>query len=757
MANGNDQGGSGSGVDPRTVRSTSTALDDLTAAARRADEVFGNDLVFNVRTTSDALKTLGVGGQRLARVFEVFESRFQTLNRMSQYGANFDFNIRQLDQTAINARLNFSQLTSILKNNSQAVRMFGMDTNAGLVQFTQILRDVQNAQVKYGQSIELNARLLGYSFDELNDTVLEYNQIVGFARSRERFDETQRNQSTQRYIETVDELTRLTGKRRDQVSDEMVNQARQGQNIVRARQLGERGDDYMQFLGRMETMFGQNIGRLSSDLLGPGYGQTRDMQILQGQYGDLSTALFQLRQAYEDPSATDEEIRRLEDYVAQQAAATGELAVNSMAIHNRSTEVGGVLADTVTQQAQMAAQIDRYRDALNAEGGRQYTTQEAFQHMLDQIRLNQERGQAPAAEGTPLAFYQNFIKQQIDNERASNQARQNAVDLAYDNFATTINRVNTALGTFRTNIVNNVADLTRFFNDNLSNTFDVTDIVLGNRAQGAYEAALQASRNASDEEQARLAADLATQIQEKTTQLRNSTNSADTMRLTAELNDLIARANALRSNQIIIDAMNGSVVIDADDVQVIERVPGAQNNALPNGDNQQAMGTFGRTGAFFQNFGVGRAVRLDGVEGVFRPRHIETIMALSSQGTARAFADAVTNRGFQDTSTILASVDGSFRMNTAKVDSMLNTVRTTLRETRDRIESSVSTTDTDAVISEFMNRLPTEIRIAMETAMGNSLKPQLEQLVNISTKQAETSGYIRRNTAGISGDLLRQV
>ena len=176
----------------KSAEEASITLDELSAAAKRADSMFDNAFL-KVRSVTDGLNALGF--TKLAKVFGVFEARFQTLARMSDYGASFGYNIQAMDQAALNARMSLSQLSNIVKESSETLTMFGMDTSDGAVSFTSIIDSMQTNVTRFGRTTEENARLLGYSFEALNETVLNYATISGLARSRERFDENARNRS----------------------------------------------------------------------------------------------------------------------------------------------------------------------------------------------------------------------------------------------------------------------------------------------------------------------------------------------------------------------------------------------------------------------------------------------------------------------------------------------------------------------------------------------------------------------------------
>jgi hypothetical protein len=315
----------------RSAAAASITLDDLTASAKAADGIFNNNFM-NIRSVTDGLNAVGGILTPLAKAFAVFESRFQLLNRMTDYGANFGYNISNLDDAANNTRMTLSQLAGIVKENSENLAMFGTGVQGGLDKFTKSISSFQLNVDGYGRTFETSSRLLGYSFEQLNEGILDYSQISALSRSRERSDENLRNQSMSAYLETVDELAQLTGKQRDAVSDAIVAESRKGQTIIRAGQLGDRGDEYAQFVGLMNTEFKGPLGDLSSDILTAGFGLTDETRRMQGLFAPFANALEKLRIAYEDPTSTDAQIKALEDNVRAQADGTRDSSVMQLGV-----------------------------------------------------------------------------------------------------------------------------------------------------------------------------------------------------------------------------------------------------------------------------------------------------------------------------------------------------------------------------------------------------------------------------------------
>ena len=710
----------------------SITLDDLAAAAKRADSAFDNRFM-NIRSVTDGLNALGPVLSGLAKAFGVFEARFQTLARMSDYGAAFSFNIREMDQAALNARMTLGQLSGIVKENSQSLIMFGNDVTGGATQFTNVINSMQSAEAKFGQTLEQNARMLGYSFENLNETVLDYSQISAYSRNRERFDENARNQSMSEYLETVDELARLTGKRREDISDNMVKEARQGQNIIRARQLGERGDDYMQFLGAFRTEFGDTLGDLNADMLGPGFGQTQEMRTLQGVLSPLSNAMEQLRIAYNDPTSTDAQINRMKDNVRAQAAASMELDVMNLGVYNKVNAVGGLLSQVVTEQAAMLAQTEAYQDHVQQTEGRTLTAAQARLELMEKTRALQARGMAEAEEGTPERAFQDFVNTQINLEKSSTSLRQSAIDAAYNNLAGVMNDVSRMFGSFTSSSQESLANVIKLFDERMSTMVGGgTDVEFSQAVADAQKSAIAIG----DQESVNLLRRLETNIGI----LNDESQSANHGEARTNIDNIVDQIKTLEAENMVIRA--NTVILSIEDLASLSRLPG---NAEPPGTMFGSMKAYGR---LFNNYGEETMQPLHGLEAVTTPAQMADIVMNAAMGGRSALA--------QDIASSVSSASTSTANNsTARIDSMLNTVSSRLRDVVTTVAQDNNNTSPDTVINEFMNQLPKTLKTALEEAMGSSLRPSLEQLVNIGTQHAETSVKIRKSFSGITNDYMR--
>lgn len=719
----------------KSADGASITLDELSAAAKRADSMFDNAFL-KVRSVTDGLNALGFS--KLAKVFGVFEARFQTLARMSDYGASFGYNIQAMDQAALNARMSLTELANLVKESSETLTMFGKDTSDGAIGFTNIIDSMQTQVTRFGRTTEENARLLGYSFEGLNEAVLDYATISGLARSRERMDENARNQSMGEYLDTVDELAKLTGKQRDAISDTMVKEARQGQNIIRARQLGERGDDYMEFMGGFRAEFGDTLGDLNADMLTAGFGQTEETRKLQGVLSPLSNAMENLRLAYEDPTSTDAQIKRMQDAVRTQAAGVSELEVMNLAVYNRVNSTGGLLAQVITEQSSLMAQTERYRDFLasDAGGNRTVSLEEARRELIKNTRDLQSGAMSPDADpNSPAGQFQKYISTQIELEKGVNEAKQSALNGAYDNLTVTMNKLGTMFTDINTRLLQSSANFVDSFSAMISDLASMTGTQQA-QAISQTERTLQSLLN--DPTVGTEASQLLLEMATASRRLQDAPNNSARQTAINDMQAILDRTDELSATARVMKIDRAEITVTDADFERAGLIPGANPDAM--------FGSMKAYGRLFNNYGQETMQPLHGLEAVTTPAQMADIVMNAAMGGRSALA--------QDIVTGITSANSTASNSTARIDSMLNTVSSRLRDVVTTVAQD-NNTSPDTVINEFMNQLPKTLKTALEEAMGSSLRPSLEQLVSIGAQHAETSNKIRKGFSGISNDYMR--
>jgi hypothetical protein len=552
----------------------------------------------------------------------------------------------------------------------------------------------------------------------------------------------QRNQLAGEFAEEMDRLAKLTGKQADELAKEQMALQRQGNIYAAQMELpASTQQQLITTIGRMND-FGESIGNVSTDILTRGFIDPNDPAALAIQsFGyDMITALYRAREAMQRGDAA--EARRQEGIAAEEAAA---LRTNRDFL--QMARLGGATEFTRGIQ-QVVTDLNTSGQALSQANIRRRLSDEKLAETAENMAAMRERiiQEQRAAQITPTesnAIINGYNELLIELQGLAKAAQEPTVR-AFTNIG------NAAMEEIRTSIRG--ADIGAAVTSAISDVFGAFGLL--NRGQD-FTASIQdiqnqfsmaarvAERQGNREEALRLQAQAeeAARIRLDLTRPENPISESEAR---SRLNSL---GNAFTNTGPLNITATGRTNFVAENLDRI-------NNFSNSETDGRSIGTFGRKGSFFENFGTGTDVTLHGIEGVFRPEHIEEIMTRSSRGTISALVKQInsTMGGSQDRN--MTQTVGIVRNITSSLDGRLNTLRATI--SRDMRETqTISPEMIGEQIKTAFASMPADMRKAVEDAFSNTLKQPMEQLVSVSTRGTEYQERVYKNTRGISQDFLR--
>lgn len=712
-----------------SAKGTSTALDDLSAAAARADATFTNGILSIPRTLGDAVAD--IVGDRLASPVRFFEARFQTLRQLTDYGINFNYSMETMETAVNEARMDLSQFAGMVNKNSEAMGLFGENISDGTQVFLNTMAVAFDQVQANGNTIETNLARLGYTTDEITETFLNYQQQMVFSGVRNRRDQAATNKAAAEFAENLDELSALTGKQRDQLAEEALEVSRRGDIMARARQLPENVRTMLgETVNEFEQEFGPLMGGLVSDILGPGFAQGQSVA-LQTANEELSNTLYRMRAAFE--AGNSQEVERLQGLAAAQASRflDSEEFIN-MAVY-RGTQFGNTLAEAGEQIANSANFVrQNVRDRLLREG-----KPADDQAVADEIaRMQRERRES--AQGQAETAYNQFVDTQIELERAAQQARRIAVEESYNYLSGTITRVG---GLFEGLVTRLSGEAERQAGNFGGVIDDFLDFI-----PGSDDADIQAEINRAGSlgpqgqqiagQMAAIAEQLQTATGERRAELQN------------ELERLLEQSRRLEAQNMIINANNVQIrpVDEAALDRLFPRTPG-ETPQEPN-----SIGTMGTRGRLFRNFGKESLVPLHNIEAVMTPRQMGELVERSASGMAQAIVNQIDQASSNNAVSAIMSTSFTTQDQLRVLQGNLNSIVRSVRESS--ITGSPAEINLDGLENEI-RQLASQMRGPLEEALTGALRPHLEQLVGFSKTTAETNSRIQRNIRGVVGDYTK--
>ena len=727
----------------RLGRSSGTTSNSLVGLSRRVDQAasaFGGIIRGAPQSLSEFAtglsSVLGTGGP-VAKAISFAEGYIGVWQGLTQYGVNFG---NQLDQMIIQtgrANMRMEQLASIVQSSSEDFAGLGGTANRGVQQFLTSQADFY----RNFQELDMSLRQLGMTTKDINERFLQFDAMSNVSGLRQRMDDRERQAAAARFAESVDTLAKLTGKQADQLAKEQLKLSRQGNIYARDQELVGKSTEGT--TARIVTRFnqmGDEIGEFTADILTKGFADGGPVnQAMRAIAPQLENYLGAIRRA--QSSGNLEEVNRLENETATYLASIRRSrSAQQFAQLGSATEQTAAANRILTSMNNSAELLSDAEIRTRIASERRIKAEEVSADEIARYRQRQadeERTVQRSGEGTRAV---------TDVMLETLQALQLTASTAQERTVTTIfDNISGAAETLRDGIRNLLSQDT--INSAISEVIGFGSSILSpdrdiREGLQDMQASLIARERVMNARGDAATADLLAQQADQVSTIIQDLNAG-------RINEEEARRRVSEVDQLTMGVGHfriGSATLSAETVNAI-------NNLAPPGEPLN-IGTLGRTGSFFDNFGPGTNVTLHGIEGVFRPEHIEEIMTRSSRGTISALVKQInsTMGGSQDRN--MTQTVGIVRNITSSLDGRLNTLRATI--SRDMRETqTISPEMIGEQIKTAFASMPADMRKAVEDAFSNTLKQPMEQLVSVSTRGTEYQERVYKNTRGISQDFLR--
>ena len=176
---------------------------------------------------SDALnsntKILGAASKAIAGLVNFAEGSLQEYQQLTNIGATFGASVVDIKQSAAEMGLEVKQMTEFFMKNQNALRVLGGTTEDATQSFVQMSKDFLDSD--FGT----NLRMLGYDVQDINESLATFADLQTVEGMRRMRTDGTLNQNAAQFATTLDELSKLTGKQRDQIAEEMRQRRRDGQ------------------------------------------------------------------------------------------------------------------------------------------------------------------------------------------------------------------------------------------------------------------------------------------------------------------------------------------------------------------------------------------------------------------------------------------------------------------------------------------------------------------------------------------------
>lgn len=179
---------------------------------------FGEELVVGGNRLSDFAQHVPLVGGYLSILTGIVDESIDTFRELSQVGATFSGGLTEFRRLAGEAAMPLDEFNRLVSENSEVLRVFGSDTAVATKNFVDMANNFRK-----GPGRELMN--IGFTVQELNEVLLDYADIQAVLFGRDRAQSKITSQNAAEFAMTLQQLSALTGKRRDQLKEEMQQTA----------------------------------------------------------------------------------------------------------------------------------------------------------------------------------------------------------------------------------------------------------------------------------------------------------------------------------------------------------------------------------------------------------------------------------------------------------------------------------------------------------------------------------------------------
>ena len=153
-------------------------------------------------------------GSHLGILTGIIDENIENFRSLSQVGATFGDGLNDIRASAARAGLPLNEFTELVSQNAQRMKFFGGTTAAGALAFASMSKELRTGPGRQFLS-------LGYTAQELNESLIDYAEFSQTQIGIDRRNSKMSADGAANYLETIDQLAAVTGKRRDQIKEEM--------------------------------------------------------------------------------------------------------------------------------------------------------------------------------------------------------------------------------------------------------------------------------------------------------------------------------------------------------------------------------------------------------------------------------------------------------------------------------------------------------------------------------------------------------
>ena len=240
-------------------------------------------------------KVFGALKNTINGLVQFAESSLEEYQTLTGIGATFGKEMVNIKRTAAELGLTTKDMIEMLQNNSASLRAFGGTTDQAISRFRAFSKEVLDSDA----GTEL--RRLGFTAKDINQTLITYNEIAQQDGLVNRRSAVAQRESAKAFALELDGLSKLTGKQKDELADEMKKRRREGD--VQAFLMGQSAEAQEAFTmatTKISNTMGPQFAELFKDMMIRGAPITEDTRnafiALGGSAGEFEDTVASFKQ-----------------------------------------------------------------------------------------------------------------------------------------------------------------------------------------------------------------------------------------------------------------------------------------------------------------------------------------------------------------------------------------------------------------------------------------------------------------------------
>ena len=174
---------------------------------------FATELAFGGQQLTDFAKHIPIPG--LTALTGLLDGQINSFRQLTQTGASFGNSMFEITRIAGEAAIPQQQFIELVSQQGEGLRIFGNSVGDGARRFASLSKELRQSP------LGTRLREIGFTSEELNENFINYSELMQTSGRRQFMTDKQLIEGSLKYSQELDKISKLTGKSRKQMEEEM--------------------------------------------------------------------------------------------------------------------------------------------------------------------------------------------------------------------------------------------------------------------------------------------------------------------------------------------------------------------------------------------------------------------------------------------------------------------------------------------------------------------------------------------------------